>query len=155
MKRLIYIIIIISLGFLLQTSFSDIFLLFGVRPDFLLIIVVLLSPSFSLTSSGLLGLVCGLLQDAVGIFRLGTNGLTKSIIAVSVNLVAHKIYPNRIEIQFAILFLATLINGIILFLIAIVFQQTYLAVFSLVIEGLYNGILGALIWRLLRAFNLL
>ncbi|MFH0774219.1 MAG: rod shape-determining protein MreD [bacterium] len=155
MKRLIYIVIAICICFLLQTGFSDIFVIFGARPDFLLIIVVLLSPSFSSTSSGLLGLVCGLLQDAVGISRLGTNGLAKSIIAVSVSLASQKIYPNRVEIQFAILFLATLINGIILFFIAVAFQQALPSVLSLLIEGLYNGIFGVLTWRLLKAINIL
>lgn len=155
MKRFIYISIAICICFLLQAGFSDIFLLLNVRPDFLLIIIVLLSPSFSSASVGLLGFACGLLQDAVGISRLGTNGLAKSIISVSVNLVSQKIYLHRIEIQFAILFLATLINGMILFFVGIVFQQAYPSIFSLLIEGLYNGILGVLVWRLLRAVNLL
>jgi hypothetical protein len=68
-----------------------------------------------------------------------------------VNLVADKIYPDRIEIQFAILFFATIIQGIILFFIAIVSQQTSPSILSLLIEGLYNGIFGILIWRLLKA----
>ncbi|MEK9148555.1 MAG: rod shape-determining protein MreD, partial [Candidatus Desantisbacteria bacterium] len=106
MRRLIYILMAVSFCFLLQAVFPDLFIIFKARPDFLLIIVVLLSPSFSCPSSGLFGLTCGLLQDAVGIARLGTNGLAKSIIAVSVNLISQKIYPNKIEIQFAILFLA-------------------------------------------------
>ena len=156
MKRLIYIIIAICICFLLQAGFADIFLLFGIRPDFLLIIVVLLSPSFSSASpAGLLGLTCGLLQDAVGISRLGTNGLAKFIIAISIHLVSQKIYLHRTEIQFVIFFLATLINGIILFLIGIAFQQALPSVFSLFIEGLYNGIFGVLAWKLLKTVNLL
>jgi len=71
-----------------------------------------------------------------------------------VNLVSQKIYPGRIEIQFAILFFATIIQGIILFFIAVVSQQTYPSALSLLIEGLYNGIFGVLTWRLLKAFNL-
>ncbi|MDI6752658.1 MAG: rod shape-determining protein MreD [bacterium] len=151
MRKLIYILIAVSFCFLLQAVFPDLFLLFKARPDFLLIIVVLLSHSFSCPSAGLFGLACGLLQDAVGIARLGTNGLAKSIIAISVNLISQKIYPNKVEIQFVILFFATLIQGIILFFVGIVFQQSFPSISSLLIEGLYNGIFGVLTWRLLKA----
>ena len=109
-------ILFICLALLLQASWIDIFAIYGIAPDIVIIILVFIAFTRGQIEATALGFISGLLIDIYDPgSRLGTNALANSLIGFFAGYSRGGIAAETLRAQATILFLATLLHDIIFF----------------------------------------
>lgn len=139
------------LATILQNTLADYLGGFGVKPDFVLIIVVYIGLFFGAFRGEILGFSGGLLEDILSGGPLGINALTKSIIGFLSGIIKKNLYPERIISQAAILAGATLIDGCLVASVKLLIytKPQSLNPWIILVEPFYNTLFGLLIFQLL------
>jgi rod shape-determining protein MreD len=113
------------LAFLFQSAGPDIFAIRGIRPDFLLIMLVYVALSSGSLTGVLLGFFTGLVQDFYGpATNLGLNALCKTLVGFTVGLGRERLYKDRLSILMMVLFTAHLIHDALYMLVDLGFDLT-------------------------------
>lgn len=142
-------IIIISLIIQGHSSF-DILRIAGVKPDLVFIAVVYFGYSFGSFYGEVTGFIGGLLQDAVSNSPLGLLTFPKMAIGFFVGKIGRSMLRSNVLTIFLLVFVASLIKGIITLLLCYFFHEGAIATVITIIfpESFYNALLSPLLFLL-------
>ncbi|MCK8828227.1 rod shape-determining protein MreD [Natroniella acetigena] len=87
-----------------------------ITPDFLLIIVMILSINHGKTAGGVAGFLAGFLQDLFSGGLFGINIIVKTIVGFSVGILKKEVYQDSLLLPPLVLFCATVVNQIFVIL---------------------------------------
>lgn len=135
----------------LQTTLSAYFgLPSGIRPDFILIMVIYFGVSRGPLEGEVIGFISGLLEDAFGGGGLGINALTKTIIGFLSGIIKKDVYFENIISQGAIISMATLIDTFLRSLIRVAIStRAQIEISTLPLRAFYNTLTGIIIFQVL------
>jgi rod shape-determining protein MreD len=147
--------IILLILFSTQTTFLENFSIAGVTPDLILIFVVYCGINLRGSRGIGIGFAVGLIQDCLSGRLLGVNTLSKSLIALFFSALKDKIMVEGVLAIFLFTITASLLDGIIYYLVLItLFKGEVPGSFlfsSLPVYALYNGCVGPVLFYFLDA----
>jgi len=137
------VIIIVSLLIQGHTSF-DVLRIAGVKPDLVFIAIVYLSYSFGSFYGEVTGFISGLFHDAVSNSPLGLLTFPKVTLGFIVGMFGRNVIKNNIVTASLLLFVASIIKGVITLLLSYVFHQASVSsILSVILpESFYNALLA-------------
>ena len=115
--RYLVMTVLFLISLILQSTLFPHLTVAGVKPDLVLILVVFYTLLHGSREGALVGAIGGLLQDLLLGQNIGMNALAKIMVGYLFGLLEKKIYKENLLIPMAILFLATLMNETILYLL--------------------------------------
>ncbi len=137
------ILILVSLIVQGHSSFDSI-RIGGVKPDLLFILVVYMGYSFGSFYGQITGFVSGLLHDSVSNSPLGLLTFPKLALGFIAGMIGRSVIKNNVISIILLLFLASLIKGVITLFLSYTFHQTMISAIITIIlpESFYNAILA-------------
>lgn len=142
---------IVILCLVVQTVYANILTIGGIKPDFLIVIIVYFSFRHSAAESGIIGFIAGILQDSLSECTLGVNAFTKSIIGLIASPIK-KVYAENLIIIPLSIFVFTLIHSLLFFAVQSILVITIgiPTMNKILLLSLYNTVIGTLIFPLTR-----
>lgn len=142
-----YIIIaaVVLLSLLIQGHSSfDVIRIAGVKPDLIFIIVVYTGYSFGSFDGQVTGFISGLFHDAASNSPYGFLALPKLVIGFIVGLIGRSVLKSNIPTIILLLFISSLLKGIITLFLSYIFTQGMLiSIIDVIIpESFYNALLA-------------
>ncbi len=150
--------VIIIITVILQTTIFNRFSFHNVKPDFVLIIIILISNYSGSIKGQLTGFVSGLIEDFLSLSPFGFSALIKSVIGYLSGKTEGQIFFDPIVVPIIFVFAGTIIKSLLSFLLLLVFSPAKAdAVFSitLLIEAGMNIILTPFIYYILKLIKVL
>jgi rod shape-determining protein MreD len=137
------IIILISLLIQSHSSF-DVLRIAGVKPDLIFIAVVYFSYCFGSFYGELTGFIGGLLHDSFSRSPLGLLTLPKVALGFIAGLFGRSIFKPNIVVIFGLIFVSSLIKGLVTLTLCYIFHESSAdAVISVILpESFYNALLS-------------
>ena len=145
---------LVAIGlFSVQTTFLKIFSLGGVTPDLALIFAIYCGVHFQRNGGIGAGIIIGFVQDCLSGGLLGVNTLSKGLAGLFFSVLKDKIVVEGfIPISF-FLFTASLLDGMIYFIILLSLTAAQvkagILLFHMFVFGIYNSAAGLLLFYLL------
>jgi len=112
-----FLILLFSITLILQASFLNKILFFGVKPDLLLICIFLITLHQGLFYGEVFGFIIGLAEDSLSGCVLGTNAFSKVLISYLINLSSKYFQIKKSIIKLLLLFLFSFINAFLIILL--------------------------------------
>jgi rod shape-determining protein MreD len=125
----------------------------GCTPDLMVILLVSLVLERGPVLAVVIGFLLGFLQDLGNASLLGMNALAKSILAYGVSRVGGGLLPENVLYKGFIIFVACLVNDIVVLPIATSFSfgNMFVSFFRVsLLSALYSALLGVVIYALLE-----
>lgn len=145
MRQLILALLPITALYLQSTFFST-YSIKGTVPDVILIFVVFYALFNGSSKGAMYGLICGLLEDLYMGRFIGLNALSKAIVAYTVSRLQGNVFRENVMVGVVTVMLSTLLNCLILGLIALasfkVFNINSSILISVFYQTCYNTILA-------------
>jgi rod shape-determining protein MreD len=137
------ILILVSLIVQGHSSFDSI-RIGGVKPDLLFILVIYMGYSFGSFYGQISGFISGLLHDSVSNSPLGLLTFPKLALGFIAGMIGRSVIKNNVISILLLLFLASLIKGVITLFLSYTFHQTMISAIITIIlpESFYNAILA-------------
>ena len=137
------VLILVSLIVQGHSSFDSI-RIGGVKPDLLFILVVYMGYSFGSFYGQITGFISGLLHDSVSNSPLGLLTFPKLALGFIAGMIGRSVIKNNVISIILLLFLASLIKGVITLFLSYTFHQTMISAIITIIlpESFYNAILA-------------
>lgn len=152
-RKIIYLFIILIMG-ILQVTLLDSFKIFNVKPDLLLISVILATLIFELRWALSLGIVAAILKDSLGASVFGVNTILFPLWIFLVMKISRKIPLDNNLIRMALVFIIVIAHNIITRVIFFVSGNSLapLAIFFWVtfLESLYTTAILPLALRIFK-----
>lgn len=143
-KRCGAFILLLLLTILQATSLNRLSIL-GIKPDLLLILVILLGLHHGPLSGAGYGFLAGVLLDIFSPSPLGTNALSKTVLGFFAGAAAPLLYLEAPLIQGLLLFLGMFLEGMILFILLSSFHLapnfSYSFLYIILPASLYTSLL--------------
>jgi rod shape-determining protein MreD len=136
---------LVVLSLLIQGHSSfDVISIAGVKPDLLFILVIYLGYSFGSFYGEVSGFISGLLHDAISNSPLGFLTFPKMALGFVAGMFGRGIIKNNLMSISLILFIASLLKGLITLMLGYIFHQASIAtVISIILpEAFYNGLIA-------------
>lgn len=149
---IIFITIILETTVLGNVAFRD------VKPDFVLIMIILISNYLGSIKGQLIGFTSGLIEDFLSLSPFGFSALIKAVIGYLSGKTEGKIFLDPIAAPIIFVFTGTMIKSFLSFLLILVFSPEKAdTVFSiaLLIEICMNIILTPFIYLILKLIRVL
>jgi rod shape-determining protein MreD len=142
---------IIVVALLIQLTLINSITILGLKPDLIMIVVVVFSLMKGEKEGTISGFASGLLQDIFSIGLLGINAFAKTVIGFACGILKEKIFYEHILFLIPIItFIASLIQSILIFLLLRAFGIEYSLAWSLkqvaLPEALYSSLLSPFIF---------
>jgi len=141
--RTSWVILLILVVPFIQSSLFDMFAYQGVRPDFILILVVYFALFEGVPRATMIGLITGFIQDALLGGPLGLYLLTKTILGYTLANMGKKIVSANLMVQMIVVVTGTLLEGVIVGGIFSFFKLRLLELSSwgylIFLQAVYNG----------------
>jgi len=137
------ILILVSLIVQGHSSFDPI-RIGGVKPDLLFILVIYMGYSFGSFYGQITGFISGILHDSVSNSPLGLLTFPKLALGFIAGMIGRSVIKNNVISIILLLFLASLIKGVITLFLSYTFHQTMISAIITIIlpESFYNAILA-------------
>jgi len=151
-------VILIFLTIILQTTILAKFTFKGIKPDYVLIMIILLSNYTGSIKGQLLGFTSGLVEDFLSLSPLGFNSLVNTVIGYLAGITSGKIFLDPILVPVVFIFIGTLLKSFLSFLIFSFFlkeKADFIYTGSLLIEIGMNIILTPFIYLFLKVIRVL
>ena len=116
LRILVFGVLFVS-SIILQSTLFHYLKIAGVKPDLLLVIVILYSILKGEKHGARLGFVFGLLEDLLVGRYIGLQALTKMTVGYTIGLLERKVYQDNIIIPAGAAFAGTVLHGILCFII--------------------------------------
>jgi rod shape-determining protein MreD len=129
------IVVFITATLLLQVTILPAYLADPFKPDLLIIAVTYLGLKTG-RGGGFVAFALGLLQDCFSGIYMGLNGFSFLSIYLILNMAANRLYTDSRYLMLFVVFLATIVNGLLHLLLFLVFPTA---------TGIYMTLLAALI----------
>lgn len=107
----IYIILSFIVGLLLETTIFSRLSIYGARPDFILIMVVLIAVKRGSMTGQIFGFIGGLMQDCLSYGVLGVQAMVKAITGFGSGFLQNKLEENNLLLIMILVFLVTIVSG--------------------------------------------
>jgi len=148
---------IIVVALLIQLTLINSITILGLKPDLIMIVVVVFSLMKGEKEGTISGFASGLLQDIFSIGLLGINAFAKTVIGFTCGILKEKIFYEHILFLIPIItFIASLIQSILIFLLLRAFGIEYSLAWSLkqvaLPEALYSSLLSPFIFLAINKF---
>ena len=142
---------IIVVALVIQLTLINSVTILGIKPDLILIVVVVFSLLKGAKEGTISGFVSGLLQDIFSTGLLGINALAKTVIGFTCGILKEKIFYEHILFLIPVItFIASFMQSILIFLLLRAFGIEYGLVWSLkqvaLPEALYSSLLSPFIF---------
>jgi len=136
-------IVLVSLLIQGHTSF-DVIRIAGVKPDLLFIITIYIGYSFGSFNGQITGFTTGLLHDSISNSPLGLMALPKLALGFAVGMIGRSVLKSNIATILLLLFLSTLIKGVVTLFLCYIFHNGMLSSVIHVIlpESFYNALIA-------------
>jgi len=146
-------IIIITL--IIQLTIVNLFSIQGLKPDLILLVVIVFSLLHGAGEGAISGFTSGLLQDIFSSGLLGVNALVKTIIGFICGVLKINIFAEHILFIIPIItFLASISQCVLIFFILQAFGTEYNFIWSLkqvaIPEALYNSLLSPFVFLIIK-----
>jgi len=152
---------IIVIALLIQLTLINSITILGIKPDLIIIIVVIFSLLKGEKEGAISGFASGLLQDIFSTGLLGINALVKTVIGFTCGVLKEKIFHEHILFLIPVItFIASFIQSILIFFLLRTFGIEYNLIWSLkqvaLPEALYSSLLSPFIFLVInKLFQLL
>ncbi len=153
-------IIVLFITIILQSTILTNISVYGIKPDFVLIMIILLSNYSGKIKGQLLGFSSGLVEDFLSLSPLGFNALIKMVIGYFGGATSGKIFLDPIVVPIIFVFIGTFLKSILSFLLLSIFMKEKAdSIFTsaLLIEFALNIIITPFMYlflKLIRVFPL-
>jgi rod shape-determining protein MreD len=142
---------IIVTALLIQLTLLNLFTIQGLKPDLILLVVLIFSLLKGAEEGTVSGFASGLLQDIFSTGLLGVNALVKTVIGFISGILKEKIFTEHILFLIPIItFVVSISQSILMLLILHAFGIEYSMVWSLkkivLPEALYNSLLSPFVF---------
>jgi len=157
-KKVIVLIFVVFITIILKTTILGNFAFKGVKPDIVLIMIVIFSNFSGSFKGELLGFFSGLLEDLLSMSPLGFNAFINSIIGFLSGITVGKIFLNPLIITIFLVFFGTLFKSVLsFFLLSIFVSEKAGSVYTLkfLLEIGFNIIITPFIYFILRILKLI
>jgi len=151
-------IIVVFITLILQTTILANISFKGIKPDFVLILLVLMSNNMGSIKGQLLGFSTGIVEDFLSLSPLGFNSLIKAIIGYLAGITSGKIFFDPILVPMIFVFLGTLIKNFLMYLLLSIFipeKAGFIFTSALLIEISLNTIITPVLYLLLKLIRAL
>ena len=108
-------VLLMILALLVQTSWAHTLQVSGVRPDFVLLLVVYVGIASGQIEATILGFVSGFLLDVYNPAFMGVNALANAVVGFAVGYSREGIVAEELRVQGLVIFFAGLIQNLIFF----------------------------------------
>lgn len=95
----------------LETSVAPYVVIQGVKPDLVVILVVLVGMLYGWRDAAIVGVVTGFVEDACSGQFLGLFMLTRAIVGIAAGVSYARVFQDRVVVPVALAFLGTVIGG--------------------------------------------
>ncbi len=143
-----YVLLSFIISLLLETTLFNRLAIYGAKPDFVLILVILISIRKGSMPGQLYGFIGGLLQDCLSYGVLGVRALVKAIIGFASGFLKNKLEENSPLLIMILVFLVTIFSGFLsAFAQAFFTSYTFLSheAVRIVVSAGYNALLSPLV----------
>jgi rod shape-determining protein MreD len=142
---------IIVVALLIQLTLINSITILGLKPDLIMVVVVVFSSLKGAKEGTVSGFASGLLQDIFSAGLLGINALVKTVIGFTCGIVKEKIFHEHILFIIPVItFIASFMQSIIILLLLRAFGTEYNLAWSLkqvaLPEALYSSLLSPFIF---------
>ncbi len=142
---------IIVVALVIQLTLINSVTILGLKPDLIMVVVVVFSLMKGEKEGSISGFVSGLLQDIFSTSLLGINALAKTVIGFTCGILKEKIFHEHILFLIPVItFIASFLQSILIFLLLRAFGIEYGLAWSLkqiaLPEALYSSLLSPLIF---------
>ena len=152
---------IIVVALLIQLTLINSITVLGLKPDLIMVVVVVFSLLKGEKEGTISGFASGLLQDIFSTGLLGINALAKTVIGFTCGILKEKIFHEHILFMIPLItFIASFIQSILIFFLLRTFGIEYNLIWSLkqvaLPEALYSSLLSPFIFLVInKLFKLL
>ena len=152
---------IIVVALLIQLTLINSITILGLKPDLIMVVVVVFSLLRGEKEGTISGFASGLLQDIFSTGLLGINALAKTVIGFTCGILKEKIFHEHILFLIPVItFIASFIQSILIFFLLRTFGIEYNLIWSLkqvaLPEALYSSLLSPFIFLVInKLFQLL
>ena len=152
---------IIVVALLIQLTLINSITILGLKPDLIMVVVVVFSLLKGEKEGAISGFASGLLQDIFSTGLLGINALVKTVIGFTCGILREKIFHEHILFLIPVItFIASFIQSILIFFLLRTFGIEYNLIWSLkqvaLPEALYSSLLSPFIFLVInKLFQLL
>ena len=142
---------IIVVALVIQLTLINSVTILGLKPDLIMVVVVVFSLRKGEKEGTISGFASGLLQDIFSTGLLGINALAKTVIGFTCGILKEKIFHEHILFIIPIItFISSFLQSIVIFLLLRAFGIDYNLVWSLkqiaLPEALYSSLLSPFIF---------
>lgn len=142
---------IIVFTLLIQLTLINLFTIQGLKPDLILLVVIVFSLLKGAEEGAISGFASGLLQDIFSSGLLGINALAKTVMGFVCGVLKERIFAEHILFIIPVItFLVSISQSMLIFLVLNAFGVEYSLVWSLkqvaIPEALYNSLLSPFIF---------
>lgn len=151
-------IFVIFLTIILQTTVLNNIAFKGIKPDFAVIMIILISNNLGSIRGQLLGFFSGLVEDFLSLSPFGFSALIKSVLGYLGGTTEGKIFLDPIVVPIIFVFIGTIIKSFLAFLLILIFSpEKSGSVFSisLLIEISMNVIFTPFLYLILKIIRVL
>ena len=157
-KKVIVLIFVVFISIILKTTIPGNFAFKGVKPDIVLIMIVIFSNFYGSFKGELIGFFSGLLEDLLSMSPLGFNAFINSTIGFLSGITVGKIFLNPLTITIFLVFFGTLFKSVLSFFLLLIFvPEKAGSVYTLkfLIEIGFNIIITPFIYFILKILKLI
>jgi len=142
---------IIVVALLIQLTLINSITILGLKPDLMMVVVVVFSLLKGEKEGTISGFASGLLQDIFSTGLLGINALAKTVIGFTCGILREKIFHEHILFLIPVItFIASFIQSILIFFLLRTFGIEYNLIWSLkqvaLPEALYSSLLSPFVF---------
>lgn len=153
MGRFFVYLLLMMLTLIIQLVIPPSFAIFGVKPDLLLILVVIIALIRGRKYGSGFGFIAGSLQDLFLGGFFGVFTFIKTFIGIVVGLIEGNFFKEQYIISTLVIFVATIVNETLLILLSenLLFTVNYWIVLCNLIlpEAILNGLIGLIIYPII------
>lgn len=144
--------LLLGLAFVLQATWLDFVSVSALKPDLILLIIIVIALREGPILATLLGFSIGLLQDTYAPADFGLNALLKCTAGFAVGHGRSRVVSDNIQVQVALVFFTVLLHDLLYYAITgaiSLVQVPYFWIRYGIGRAIYTGLLGALAYALL------
>ena len=153
MFKVVKIVLLALLALALQVTVFPAYIRDPFKPNLMIVLITYLALRGNLVlTGGVLAYTLGLAQDCYSGIYLGLNGFTFLFIYVLLRKIADQLYTDSNQLMVVVVFIATVVNGVLQLLLLLLFYAasgTYASVVSgLIPQALVNALAASLLFGL-------
>jgi rod shape-determining protein MreD len=155
-NRQLFLFIVVTFAFLFQVAVLPQFKLFGVQPDLVLVVAIIVAVQDGPVSGALVGFFGGLLQDLASPQVMGVSALSKALTAFLAGSLKDLFMTYSILLPVLLVFFLSIFELSVHQAVLVVLGQEQLPPFEvgmIVATAFYNTLLGLVVYPLLRRFS--